>query len=319
MKLSVTIDTEEDSWKPIYNLGSTTCHNIERIPEIQDLFDLAGVEPTYLVTYPVATCHKSISILKEILREGRCEIGTHCHPWNTPPLEEEPNIKNTMLCNLPADLQFKKLSCLHTVIEDNFGIEPIAFRAGRWGFNLAVAENLVKLRYRIDTSVTPFVDWADYYGPDFSLHWPRPFRFSCHNGLSESIGGELLEVPITIGFRQKNFGTCNRVFKFLQKKYVRKLKLIGLLATLNLLNRTWLSPEESSIGQMKSLTKTMTTNNMPFLNMGFHSSSLKVGLTPFVKTRHDEWQFLQRIKAFLLFVRASGIKPVKLSEILNQI
>jgi hypothetical protein len=167
MYLIITIDTEEDNWGD-YSPTGHALENIERIPDLQQLLNEFNVKPTYLITYPVATDERAISILKGILDEGKCEIGSHCHPWNTPPFEEVNNKKNSMLCNLPIDLQFNKISFLHQTIQNNFGITPISFRAGRWGFNQEVAKNLFRLGYQIDTSITPFVDWADFHGPAFS-------------------------------------------------------------------------------------------------------------------------------------------------------
>jgi hypothetical protein len=78
----------------------------------------------------------------------------HCHPWNKPPLEEETNEKNSMLCNLSNDLQYKKLSALHNTIVREYGITPVPFKSGRWGYSQGIAESLRKLQYKIDTSVS---------------------------------------------------------------------------------------------------------------------------------------------------------------------
>ena len=79
MKLIITIDTEEDNWGQ-FDAQKFTVENIERIPILQDLFDSFGFKPTYLLSYPVATNDRAISILKSILDRDRCEIGNHCHP-----------------------------------------------------------------------------------------------------------------------------------------------------------------------------------------------------------------------------------------------
>ena len=118
MYFIISIDTEEDNWDNFDE--KPTQKNIQRIPKLQKLFNRYQIKPTYLVTYPVACDPKSVSILKPILESSQCEIGTHLHPWNTPPMEERLNRKNTMLNNLGAELQFKKLQCLHDKIEQIF-------------------------------------------------------------------------------------------------------------------------------------------------------------------------------------------------------
>ena len=105
MKLIVTIDTEEDNWGS-YNPTGNTVENIGYIRELQELFDKYDVKPTYLLTYPVATDDNSVSLLRGVMERGGCEIGTHCHPWNTPPFKEQTGPKNSMLCNLPSNLQY---------------------------------------------------------------------------------------------------------------------------------------------------------------------------------------------------------------------
>ncbi len=314
MYLVVTIDTEEDNWGR-YDERSPTLKNIERIPYLQDIFDRYGVKPVYLITYPVARDRRSISILSDILRSGRCEIGSHLHPWNTPPFREERIKRNTMLCNLPANLQFEKMKTLHKAIEESFGITPVIFRAGRWGYSSEVAKNLKRLGYRIDTSITPFMDWRDYHGPDFSNAFPYPYRFCCEDIFKATDGGDLLEVPVTIGFIQRNYNACKQILRILETDLLQRLRLKGIAHRLNLLNLIWLSPELADAKSMARLVERMRNNGGNILNMTFHSSSLKEGLSAFVKTREDEAEFYRRIEGFLAYIKEAGIVPVELSRV----
>ena len=265
MKLIITIDTEEDNWED-YNSTGITVSNISKILFLQELFDEFNVKPTYLITYPVATDEKAVSILKEIMEEDKCEIGAHCHPWNTPPFEEKTNGKNSMLCNLPSELQYKKMSFLHNTIMKNFGIEPVSFRSGRWGYGRNVAGNLQKLGYRIDTSIIAFTDWTDSHGPDFSDISPEPFRFSIEDIYSESSTGRIMEIPATVGFLQQSFTLSNNILKMINRRPVSTLRLVGILSRLNLLNKVWLSPEVSDSRSMINLTKCMMKNNYKVIN-----------------------------------------------------
>jgi hypothetical protein len=316
VKLVITIDTEEDNWGS-YSPTDYTLGNIERIPELQRLFDDFYVTPTYLITYPVATDEKAVTILSSIYEKGRCEIGAHCHPWNTPPFEEERNRQNSMLCNLSIDLQYRKMAILHNVIRRHLGIEAACFRTGRWGFSRDIAGNLERLGYKIDTSITPYIDWTSKHGPDFTNISPRPFRFSGDDSFQESVDGNLVEVPATIGFLQSNFTWSNYVFQTVRQSPFNRLRLTGLLYRLTLVNKVWLSPEVSSLKKMIRLTQRMIENGYPLINMVFHSSSLKAGLTPFVKTKDDEKRFFQNIKEYLAFTRHTGIESIKLSDTLK--
>jgi len=313
MRLAVTIDTEEDNWGD-YTNTSYSVENIKRIPSLQSKFDEFNVVPTYLVTYPVATNRASVEILKAIHRQGKCEIGMHCHPWSTPPFDEERTPYNSMLCNLPYELQHRKMSALHDAIEKNFGIRPKSFRAGRWGYNGDTAMVLKELDYRVDTSVTPFIDWSEDHGPDFSQIPPEPYRFKAPKIFESRRDGDLTEIPATIGYLQDNFGLCNSVDRLLSSTLGRMFRLKGLLNRAGLLNKVLLSPEGSDSGQMIRLTQVLMRKKYEVVNMFFHSTSLQAGLSFFVKTNEDEMRFSNRIKEYLTFTSKIGIKSVTLSE-----
>lgn len=315
MKFIITIDTEEDNWSNYHQTDNPT-ENIQYIPELQELFDKYEVKPTYLVTYPVATNPKSVDILKRILEQGKCEIGMHCHPWNTPPFEGYGPIRkqDTMLCNLDQDLVHNKLSHLHEKIQKNFGITPTSFRAGRYGFSNAVAKSLIDLGYCADSSVTPFVSWKDYYGPDFSSFRPSPFRFSDGGLEQHAENGPLLEVPVTIGFLQKDFEASQQMLKSLDRPLFKRMHAAGILERLRLLNKVWLSPELSRSGDMIKLIKKMEKNKYPLVNLTFHSTSLQMGLSPFVKTDVDKANFMKKIQNLISYVYYADWESKVLAE-----
>lgn len=318
MKLIITIDTEEDNWQN-YSSSRNPVTNIERIVQLQHIFDKFRVKPTYLITYPVAMNPRSVDVLKEILDTGKCEIGSHCHPWNTPPFEEEINEYNSMLCNLPEHLQYRKLKCLHEVICQNFGVTPVSFRAGRWGFSDQVARSLIRLGYLVDTSVTPFTSWGDYKGADFSGFNVHHYRFDSEKFSAHQDGRRLLEVPATIGFLQGRFECSHRIMQHLETGAYSKLHVLGILSRLNLLNKVWLSPELASAGSMIKLAKRMHEMNFDFLNMSFHSTSLVAGYGPFVTNEKKERLFSEDIEIFLKYAADAGFESMTLSGFENSV
>jgi hypothetical protein len=313
MYLAVTIDTEEDNWSDYES--APVLSNIGRVPELQKLFDEHGVTPTYLISYPVAADRDSISVLRTILEDGRCEIGAHLHPWNTPPFEEERTPRNTMLFNLDGDLQYRKLESLHAKIVENFRIEPVSFRAGRWGFDRTVARNIRRLGYKVDTSVSPYSNWEKYHGPDFSDRSPMPQRIHFEN--PEDPDSWLLEVPATIGFAQDDYELCNRCLKAISGSALRHFRLVGILDRLNVLNRVCLSPEPDDAKNMIRLAGSMKRNGHRLLNLFFHSTSLMPGLNHFTRTREEAEELTARIGRFLEYAAGSGMRPVRLSETRN--
>jgi hypothetical protein len=309
MYLAITIDVEEDNWSN-YD-ADPAMSNIGKMLELQELFDLYKVKPTYLITYPVATDMKSVALLRKIMEDGRCEIGAHVHPWNTPPFEEGKSVQNTMLFNLDKELQYKKIESLHEKILKNFGVAPVTFRAGRWGFDQTVAENMCKAGYKVDCSVSPFVNWKSYHGPDFSNWTPEIKRLPLEH---QEQGDFLLEIPATIGFLQPNFKLCNTLFNAVSGSFLKHFRVIGILDKLKMLNKVWLSPEMSDGMEMIRLANRMEKEGYELLNMFFHSSSLKAGLTPFTKSPEDEKIILRRIEDFLENMAIRNVKPVTLRE-----
>jgi len=124
----------------------------------------------------------------------------------------------------------------------------------------------------------------------------------------------MAEIPATVGFLQGDFSSSNALLKKLSRKPVSKLRLVGILSRLRLLNKIWLSPELSDAKTMIKLTKRMIKNSYTLFNMSFHSTSLKAGLSPFVRTEEDEKDFLKRIGDYLAFSKDAGVGSATLSD-----
>jgi hypothetical protein len=307
VKLFITIDTEEDLWDK-YQTKDNPVSNIDLIPILQEIFDEFSAIPTYLINYPVANDEHSKKILGKILDAGKCEIGTHCHPWNTPPFDEILDKKNSMICNLKDDLLFRKMSKLHNKITSFLGQAPICFRAGRWGFSSSCAKIIDNLGYKIDTSISPFIDWSSHLGPNFSEAPFTEYRFSTDNILTKDPKGTLLEVPPTIGFLQNDFLLCQRIRSLFLKSPFSRFHILGILERIGMLNRRWLSPELISFSDMIKLSKIFIKSGATYLNLSFHSTTLLPGCTPFVRDKDDLSDFLLKIRKFLEYAKKNNFK-----------
>lgn len=313
MKFVVTVDTEEDLWGE-YRRCNAPVTNIANVHRFQTLCEKYGVRPTYLVTYPITQDDECVGVFADILARGKCEVGMHCHPWNTPPFEEEISEYNSMLCNLPPELQYKKLESLDLAIQDRFGIKAVSFRAGRWGYSSDVAKCLERLRYQVDSSVVPFINWGATHGPDFT-HFPQePYRFDPSAIQSLANYGSMLEVPATVGLLGWSTPMAVRVWRTLRDRRVAFLKGTGILALFRIMQRVWLSPEQTGSENQVKLIRQLQARGGTTVNLVFHSSSLKAGLTPFVRTPLDEAQFYQRLEAVFVFAQANKFHFVTLSE-----
>jgi len=311
--LFITIDTEEDDWGS-YDPHQYSVENISSIPRLQAIFNRYDAIPTYLINYPVATNKSAVDLFNAIHRDGRCEIGSHLHPWNTPPFVECISSESTMLCNLPEDIIASKIKSLHHQICDVFQTIPECFRSGRWGFSNKVAKALIHTGYTVDTSITPFVDWRDYHGPNFSDARPMMYRLDPTDILNPSSKGSLIEVPPTIGFFQNRMNHAFKLYRGIANSAFVKFRILGLLDKLKLLNFRWLCPELTTGQDMKRLARNFISQGCGYLNMSFHSTTLLPGASPYVNDERTLEEFLNRISSFLEFATKAGFSVRPLSD-----
>ena len=311
VRFFITIDTEEDDWGE-YRSSGFSMQAIRQLFRVQEIFDAYGAIPTYLVTYPVVQNVATRDFFLDNLASGRCEIGTHCHPWNTPPFDEAINARNSMLCNLPYGLVKEKIATLKEEISKTLGVDPVCFRAGRWGSGPDVAKAIHELGFSVDTSVTPYVDWSTSGGPDYRRAPTHAYRFKPDDILTAAPGGSLLEVPVTIGILQPYEALGRRAIA--AGSIARRLRIRGLLDVARIVNLRWLSPELSTAREMIALAKRYLLRNSTYLNMSFHSTTLVPGQTPFVRTQQDLEVFLRSIEALIKYVANEGVVFSGLSD-----
>jgi hypothetical protein len=311
MYLTVTIDTEEDNWGE-YDRPTYTVENLRRVPGLQQVFNDNGVRPTYLVSYPVVTSPLGREVLSSIAQQGLCEIGSHPHPWNTPPLEENRTPYNSFIHHLPVDLQYRKLKTLHEAIVANFGLAPTTYRSGRWAFSEDVARHLLRLGYTVDTSISAGFDWRQFQGPDYSAWSCDPYTYrTCVDGRL----GSLLEVPATIDFVQRPRGRTRAMYRAIRSSVPAGNLFLGALDRLGVLNLASISPEIDTLPRMIRLATALQERGVPIINMFFHSPSLLEGCSPYVASSDQLKAFMDRVAGFLAFARSTGMRAVTMSEL----
>ena len=302
--ITVTIDTEEDDWGSYAREGATA-ENIRLLPWLQEHFDRFGVRPTYLVNRPPLLDARSVEVLGHLAERPDIEIGTHCHPWNTPPFTPRDR-RTSMMCNLPVEVNRGKIREMTGLIERKLGVRSRTFRAGRWGFGPTVAEALHAEGYAIDASVSPLIDWSPIGGADFSDAPLLPYRCHPRRPLTPDPTGPLLELPTTVSFLRGDPKRLGQLRHRLEESFVSRLKLVGFLDRTGILTRRWLSPELSTGSEMIRLAEAATRRGVEFLSLIFHSSTLLPGATPFVMDEHQQERFLRDLNTFLAFCQQSG-------------
>jgi hypothetical protein len=297
--LIVSLDTEEDNWSR--SRHDVTVENICELRRLGRFFERLGVRPTYFTTYQVARAPRAADVLREICDGGRGEIAAHLHPWNTPPLLEAFVPRNSMLNNLPADLQLAKLRGLTAALEETFDLTPRAFRAGRYGLGRDTVGALVSCGYRVDSSVSPFINLQAFDdGPTFVGAPIVPYRLAPGRDVRQPApDGSLLEIPLSYGFSRGPFGFWDHAHRFLEAAPLRWLHVAGLAARAGVVKRIVLCPELASVADMLTLSRRLLEHGVRYLQLSWHSPSLKPGLSPFAATAADVERLYASVDAYL--------------------
>lgn len=300
VQLLISVDTEEDNWVP--SRSNVTVDNIRALPKFHETIQQIGMKATYFTAYEVTRTPWAAEIMQDIESTGGAELGSHLHPWNTPPLSEPLTGRNTMTRNLPAELQRLKLMELTELHRAVYGAGPVSFRAGRFGFGPALVAPLLELGYRVDSSVTPYWSWKDYDdGPDFSGAPVDAYALEpgSETVLQPALDGKLLEVPLSCGYSRNPFEFWDGVHRMLRTRIPRKLRFPGIAWRTGILRRVFLSPEIHDTADMLTLSRRLVDRGAQHLQLMIHSSSLKPGLTPFTATSADVDRLVGRIQQYI--------------------
>lgn len=318
MKFILTIDTEADNqWEHGCEL---TVKNLKAVPRFQDLCNKYDVKPTYLVTSEVCNDDFAKKIFREYISSDCAEIGAHLHSWTTPPFLDKAgysfnDVHHAFLSELPNELIAGKIKKLTEQIEDSFGIKPLSFRSGRYGFNEEVANELINNSYIVDSSVTPFKSWSSHSGlpggaggPDFSQNSPCPYFYK-HNGSS------LLEIPNSIFPTSYPLNVNHKLAKFYFKKVETNFPLKVLRKFWFKRQPLWLRPFEwMNCEQFEQIVKEAENLNLPFIVMMFHSSELMAGCSIYRRDEESINRLFIMLEGFFKLLEKKKIETVTLKE-----
>lgn len=308
-RLVVVIDTEEEfDWSQPLARSNVSVRNIAEQPRAQVVFRPRGVVPTYVIDQPVAATPDSAAMMREFAARGEALVGAHLHPWLTPPDTEPVTPWHSYAGNLPAALERAKLETLTAAIAQAVSARPTVYKAGRYGFGPNTARLLADLGYTVDTSMVARTSFADDGGPDYT-------------GLSADPAwlagpGRVLELPLTAGFAGLAREAGPGVFPRLNAPWARGVRLPGLLARGRLLERVRLTPEGTTLTEMKRLTRALLADGQRVFCLAYHSSTLLPGGSPYARTGAEVAAFLDRLAGYLdFFLDEVGGAPATPPEI----
>ena len=265
----ISIDTEGDNiWNWTYG-DRITSENSAYLSRFQKLCEKYRYKPTYLTNYEMAMDERFVSMAKDALKRGQCEIGMHLHAYNNPPFYQL-NVAHKdnfpYLIEYPIEVMEKKIEELTQLLNIQFGMRPRVHRAGRWALNDEYLGLLRKHGYTVDCSVTPGVNWSSTAGSsqgsagsDYS-HFPsKPYY----------IREGLIEIPVSIVEIHQSFVKLNSL-----KNFARNVKhrFLG--------QKVWIRPNGSNINEILAALKKRKSSEDEYIMFMLHSSEMMPGGSP---------------------------------------
>lgn len=303
-RFAVLVDTEEEfDWNGPFRRENRSTTAIEHLPVFQHFMDQHGIEPCYLVDYPVVENAGSAKVVRTLASDGRCSIGAQLHPWVNPPDDEEVNVFNSFVGNLPVELERAKLRALTEKIIEATGVRPQIFRAGRYGIGPHTASLLEELGYDMDSSIRPHFDYSAQGGPDFRGYDVRPSWVGP--------GRSILSLPLSVA----HIGPVRRLAPILAPERIGARPLANLLARSGLCMRIALTPEDMPSDAACRAIDGLLADGVTLFILSFHSPSLVPGFTPYVQTALDLEAFYDWWRTVLGHFRSRGVMPASLAQI----
>ena len=313
--LTVVIDTEEEfDWSAPFNRDSRSVNCISHQHLAQEVFRKHNIIPTYVIDHAVAEDDTAVGILREWMEDGTCLIGTHLHPWVNPPYDEEVCVHNSYAGNLPYELEKAKLGTLTDLIERKTGRRPVIYKAGRYGAGPNTSRILAELGYEIDTSVVADTDFSADTGPDFRGLPTQPYYFCYGNR-------RFLELPNCRGYDGLLARWGSTLYPLLAGQTGIRSLMAGVMAKLSLLERIPLTPEGIHAEDHIRMTRCMHNIGRRVFNYAYHSSSLMIGGSPYVKDQAQLEKFLEDMDVYFdFFMNTLGgrsANPLELQQMLS--
>jgi peptidoglycan/xylan/chitin deacetylase (PgdA/CDA1 family) len=310
MYLLVGIDTEGDNQWDAAARANQTFENIHALPKLHALFARHGVRPTYVITYPVARDARSADILSGLLEGSDCEIGAHHHAWETPPCSPADVERHPYASMLPRAQFDAQLESLTIAITRAVGRRPLSYRSGRFGFSANHVGALERAGYLVESSVAPLFFETHKGGPEFVEAPLRPY-FLAYDSAVVPGSSNVLEVPVSAGLNRRLPKSVQYAYARAPRPYATK----RVLRALRLARMRWLRPSYSSLADMRALARDIARDEVPVLNLLFHSSEAIVGGSPYNRTAAELDAFRERLEQFLSYaIHDLGARPATFTE-----
>ena len=196
---------------------------------------------------------------------------------------------------------------MRDTIEENFGVAPQIYRAGRYGLGPATSGILKRAGVAIDSSVRANFDYSEGGGPDYRKHPLMPYWVDEEH--------QLLELPLTSVF----WGLLRKQGPVLHSALAQVRRMRGLAAKLALLERIPLTPEGVTAEEALRGIDIALDDGLPLLVFSFHSPSLVPGNTPYVRSEEDLDQLYDWWRRIYAYLEMRNVRPTTIGEIMDAV
>ncbi|WP_146145581.1 hypothetical protein [Photobacterium jeanii] len=294
-KLAVVIHAEEEfDWHGQFSSANNQVSPQYALIALIEKLIVLGAKVTLAMDYAFVASPNGQTVIQHFSsRQGESiEFASHLHPWVNPPFSQSHhNVSKfeSFPGNLPADIEREKLQTLTDLIHDISGTKPLSYLAGRHGFGANTLATLNELGYQVDLSICPYYDFSASEGPDFRA-------FDCRRFEKEGVTFLPHTSAVTSWSRhyQKRFNRHASLYSEWQQSPLKKVMGRGIGLRLDRL-----SPEGLSLRQMQRVYLAQKQNGLKEFVLSFHSSSLLVNATPYVKAQRDVAALEARLIAFV--------------------
>jgi uncharacterized membrane protein YbhN (UPF0104 family) len=315
--LLFSVDTEPDDpeWQGLKE-GPWSHENLKGLPELQRRLAALDVKSTYLVTHSVAESGVLEKHLGADMASGRCEIGAHFHPGDTPPFprrfSQDEDGDNVL--KVPDGLLEEKFANLDATLTRRFG-KASSHRAGAWAMDGRMTSLLERYGYGVDTSVTPGISWKRNGRADFLAAPMKAYRLGPGDPAVPG-DGRVLEVPVSIWSHRRWAGTmAGSLFGDLltMPLNARGSLPARIVRALRPRPPQWLRPAFAWDECLPGMIRDFEAGGCDYLHVMCHSNELWPGASPYSRTRADLDLFYARMESMLGEAISLGYVPVTLS------
>lgn len=280
-RILVTIDTEMDADVHWVKGSTRTFTSITDgiLKFYRPIWDEYNINPIYFVSPEVLEDEEACDVLRCEVKKGAI-IGAHLHPDFIEPEATPRDIKP--LERFPCygynyEIEKEKIKKLKYKIKKSMGIEPVWYRAARFGADDDTIKILSELGFKHDSSFTPNINWESKGGPDYSKERVGARKIEPYG---------IVEHPVTIAGRRWGF--------------------VGKLLPEHWLFYRWLRPTHMTYFEERRLIREIDNEGIDELVMMFHSMEVMVGKTPYVRSVWMQRYFIWRLRKTISYAKKMG-------------